>query len=101
MVVEGLTTVVGLAFRKNQLYVLEMSAPVTSPGPPLLPGPGRVVRVTRSGTLEPIVTGLTFPTAMTFGHQRDLYISNFGWGFPAGSGQIVRAILPPGNHGHE
>lgn len=96
MVAEGLTTVVGLAFQDDQLYVLEMSAPVTDPGPPVVPGTGRVVRVTRSGTLEPVVTGLMFPTAMAFGNHHDLYISNFGWGFPAGSGQIVRAELSSG-----
>jgi hypothetical protein len=101
VVAEGLTTVLGVEFRGNQLYVLETSAPVTSPGPPVLPGTGRVVRVTRSGALEPVVTGLTFPTAMTFGPGGDLYISNFGFGFPPGSGQIVRVKLPPGNHGHE
>ena len=101
VVAEGLTTVLGLAFRANQLYVLETSAPVTSPGPPVLPGTGRVLRITSSGTLEPIVTGLTFPTAMTFSPPGDLYISNFGFGFPPGSGEIVRVELPPGNHRRE
>jgi hypothetical protein len=96
VVAEGFTTVLGLAFRGNELYVLETSAPVTSPGPPVLPGTGRVLRITRSGALEPIVTGLTFPTAMTFSPQGDLYISNFGFGFPPGSGQIVRVELPTG-----
>ena len=93
VVAEGLTTVVGIAFHGDRLYVLEASAPVTSPGPPILPGTGRVVRVARSGALEPVVTDLTFPTAMTFGPDHTLYISNFGFGFPPGSGQIVRAKL--------
>lgn len=96
VVVEGLTTVLGLAFHGGQLYVLEASAPVTSPGPPVIPGTGRVVRVSRSGALEPVVTGLTFPTAMTFGWGDDLFISNFGFGFPPGSGQIVRADVGGG-----
>ena len=90
IVAEGLTTVLGVAFHNNQLYVLETSAPVTSPGPPVIPGTGRVVRVTRSGALEPVVTGLMFPTAMTFGPDGNLYISNFGFGFPPGAGQIVK-----------
>jgi sugar lactone lactonase YvrE len=98
VVAEGLTTVVGVAFRNHQLYVLEDSAPVTSPGPPLIPGTGRVVRVTDSGGLEPVVTGLTFPSAMTFSPRGDLYISNFGFGFPPGAGQIVKARIP---HGHK
>jgi hypothetical protein len=61
VVAKGLTTVAGLAFEDDQLYVLEMSAPVTDPGPPVVPGTGRVVRVTRSGTLEPVVTRLMLP----------------------------------------
>ena len=93
VVAEGLTTVLGIAFRGDRLSVLETSAAVTSPGPPIIPGTGRVVRVTRSGALEPVVTGLTFPTAMTFGPDNNLYISNFGFGFPPGSGQIVRVEL--------
>jgi len=40
--------------------------------------------------LVPIVTGLTTPTAMTFGPDRRLYISNNGYGAPPGAGQIVR-----------
>jgi len=100
VVAEGLTTVVGLAFQGSQLYVLETSAPVTSPGPPVLPGTGQVVRVQKSGALEPVVTGLTFPTAMTFGHDGKLYISNFGFGFPAGSGEVVRADLGKGSGRH-
>ena len=91
---EGLTAVLGIGFHKNQLYVLETSAAVTSPGPPVIPGTGRVVRVTDSGALEPVVTGLTFPTAMTFSRRGDLYVSNFGFGFPPGAGQIVRVELP-------
>jgi hypothetical protein len=90
VVADGLTAVLGVDFRGNELYVLETSAPVSSPGPPVLPGTGRVVRVTDSGVLEPVVTGLTFPTAMTFGPEGDLYISNFGFGFPEGSGEILR-----------
>lgn len=93
VVAEGLTTVLGVDFHGDQLYALETSAPVTSPGPPVIPGTGRVVRVTRSGALEPVVTGLTFPTAMTFGPDGDLYVSNFGFAFPPGSGQIVRVHI--------
>jgi hypothetical protein len=97
VVAEGLTTVLGVEFRGHQLYALETSAPVTTPGPPVLPGTGRVARVTRSGGLEPVVTGLTFPTAMTFGPEGDLYISNFGFGFPPGAGEILRVHLGGGH----
>jgi hypothetical protein len=88
---QGLTAVLGVAFdAQGQLYALETSAPVTQPGPPVTPGTGRVVRIKSDGSLEPDATGLTFPTAMTFGPDGKLYVSNNGFGFPAGKGEIVR-----------
>jgi hypothetical protein len=39
-----------------------------------------------------VVTGLSVPTAMTFGPDGKLYISNFG-AAPAGAGQIVMATV--------
>ncbi|MFQ5595735.1 MAG: ScyD/ScyE family protein [Anaerolineae bacterium] len=95
VVVEGLTTVLGVAFdEQGRLYALETSGPVTSEGPPVVPGTGRVVRVTNSGGLETIASGLTFPTAMTFGPDGKLYVSDFGFGFPPGQGQIVSITVP-------
>ncbi len=86
---QGLTAVVGVAFdSKGTLYALETSAPSTSPDAPIVPGTGRMVRVSSTGTLEPVATGLTFPSAMTFGPDGRLYVSNFGFGFPAGKGEI-------------
>ena len=91
---EGFTTVLGLAFdEEGRLYVLETSAPVTNPGPPVIPGTGRVLRIEKNGTRTTVASGLTFPTAMTFGPDDKLYISNFGFGFPAGAGQIVRVDI--------
>ena len=90
VVIPGVTTVLGMAFDKqNRLYILEMSA--TEGGP--TPGTGKVVRYEYNGSLTDVVTGLTFPTAMTFGPNGVLYISNFGFGFPAGAGQIVAAKI--------
>ena len=88
----GLTTVLGLAFdAQGRLYALEMSAGVTDPkGPPVVPFSGRVVRVTSPNKLEPVATGLMFPTAMTFGADGKLYVSNCGFGCPPGKGEIVR-----------
>jgi hypothetical protein len=93
IVAQGFTTILGLAFRGDQLYVLETSAPVTNPGPPMIPGTGRILRQSKTGGWETVVSGLTFPTAMTFGPSGDLYISNFGFGFPPGSGQILRVDM--------
>jgi hypothetical protein len=90
----GLSTVLGLAFdNRDRLYVLES---MTNPG---FPGPGQfgsgtVVRVDPSGTQTVIATGLTFPTAMTLGPDGALYVSNMGFGFPAGQGEVLRITVP-------
>jgi hypothetical protein len=86
---EGLTAVVGVTFdAEGHLYALETSGPGT-PDAPIVPGTGRVVRVADDGSLEVIATGLVFPTAMAFGEDGLLYVSDFGFGFPPGAGQIV------------
>jgi sugar lactone lactonase YvrE len=87
--VDGVTAVTGIAFDdQGELYVLETSG-AGSPDAPIVPGTGRVVRVTDDGGLEVIATGLVFPTAMTFGADGLLYVSDYGFGFPPGAGQIV------------
>jgi hypothetical protein len=83
--VGGFTTIVDLVYYRHQLYVLELS---TDPGNPT-PGTGKVVRLGPSGKLEDVVTGLTLPTAMTFGPDGDLYVSDFG-AAAAGAGEIVQ-----------
>jgi LPXTG-motif cell wall-anchored protein len=87
----GFTAVLGIAFDgQGRLYALETSAGVTDPkGPPIAAFTGRVVRVT-NGSLEPVATGLMFPTGMTFGPDGFLYVSNFGFGGKPGDGQIVK-----------
>jgi hypothetical protein len=88
----GLTNVQGVAFdNEGNLYVLEG----TTGNPFPTPGTGTVVRVTDRG-LEEIATGLFLPTAMTFGPDGALYVSNVGFGPPpVGLGQIVRITVPP------
>ena len=61
---------------------------------PAQAGTGRVVRVDKWGGIEIIASGLSFPTAMTFGPDGKLYVSNFGFAVPAGAGQIVRIDVP-------
>ena len=56
------------------------------------PGFGKVTRINADGSLTDVVTGLSVPTAMTFGPDGKLYISNFG-AAPAGAGQIVKATV--------
>jgi hypothetical protein len=87
----GFATVVGLAFGPNGLlYVLQLSAGTPYGYPGL--GAGKVTRINRDGSLTDVVTGLSVPTAMTFGPKGQLYISNFG-AAPAGAGQIVMATV--------
>jgi hypothetical protein len=87
----GLTTVLGITFDgQDRMYVLEMSP---APGFPT-PFIGRVRRVNPSGSIDVIADGLALPTAITFGPDGKLYVSNFGFGLPPGAGQIVRISVP-------
>lgn len=89
----GLTTVLGVAFdRRGRLYALESFTSFPVPAPPAA-GSGKVVRLNAAGGWDDVVTGLTFPTAMTFGDDGDLYISNCGYHCGPGGGQVVRARI--------
>jgi hypothetical protein len=97
-VVDRLTTVVGVAFDKRGcLYVLENTTGKGNLFP--TPGTGKVVRIEPSGLHQTIITGLVFPTAMTFGPDHALYVSNVGFGFPPGMGQVLRFDLDGWRHG--
>jgi hypothetical protein len=88
----GLTTVLGVAFdRQGRLYALEN----TTCAAPCFPTPftGKVVRLSRNGTVATIASGLMLPTAMTFGPNGNLYVSTFGFGGPPGAGTIVEIHL--------
>jgi hypothetical protein len=82
----GFTTVLGLAFDNHErMYVLQNTVGAAS----LTPGLGNVERVDVSGKREIITSGLHLPTAITFGPDGKLYISDWGIG-PPGMGQIVQ-----------
>jgi len=90
-VVDGLTSITGLVVAGGSLYILENEGGFVA-----APCAGRVLRVPRSGHLDKldvVATGLFFPTAMTLGPDGGLYVSNFGYGFPAGAGEVVRVDL--------
>ena len=90
----GLTTILGLAFgHRHRMYVLETSNQAGAP----TPGMGDIVRIDPSGARTTIVSGLTFPTAMTIGPDGELWVSNQGFGptLP-GFGQILR--INPNQH---
>jgi hypothetical protein len=92
----GFTTVLGLARdKKGRLYVLENTT--GNPGP--TPGTAKILRVDGKNNYTVIADGaasaLSLPTAMTFGPDGALYVSNLGFGLPPnGSGQILRVTLP-------
>jgi hypothetical protein len=82
----GFTTITALRYHHDQLYVLELSDAAGNP----TPGTGKVVRVDQeTGDVTDVVTGLSVPTAMTFGPDGDLYVSNFG-AASGTAGEIVR-----------
>ena len=80
------------------MYVLENTTGKNNPLP--TPGTGKVVRIDPSGARTAIITGLTLPTAMTFGPDGALFVSNAGFGLPPGMGQVLRFDLDVGQHGH-
>jgi hypothetical protein len=93
--VSGLSTVLGLALDpQGRLYALES---MTAPGFPGAQdaGTGMIVRIDHSGAVQTIATGFTFPTAMTFGPDGNLYVSNMGFGPPIpGLGEIDKVTVP-------
>ena len=91
--VNGLTTVLGLAFdREDRMYVLESMTAAGFPGPGEF-GTGRILRIAPSGATDTIASGLSFPTAMTLGPDGALYVSNLGFAGPS-AGQILRITIP-------
>src|SRR6266853_610903 len=74
----------------------------TSCPPPLLStagtyssGTGKIVRVEGKNRYKEIATGLSLPTAMTFGPDGNLYVSNLGFGPPPdGEGQVLKVKVP-------
>jgi len=89
--VTGLTAVLGSTWDdRGRLYVLETTTVAGNP----TPGTGRIRRVDPSGNITTIVDGLFLPTAMTFGPDGDLYVSNVGFGPPpVGLGTILKVHI--------
>jgi len=89
----NLTTVVGVTFDNlGRMYVLENTTTAGFPAP----GTGDIVRFTGSKR-EVLVSGLALPTAITYGPDGALYVSNLGFGpppsLPNGPGQVLRIRL--------
>jgi plastocyanin len=93
-VVKNLTTPIDVAFATDgTMYVLQYAAQFNPVRLRYVPSGGEVRRVNPDGTTSPVLTGLMFPTAMTFGPDGALYVSNYGNESNAGQGQIVRVMI--------
>jgi hypothetical protein len=69
----------------GELYALQFNDTVEAGEALFAPGTGKVLLVNDDGTFSPVVTGLSFATAMTFDDDA-LYVSNFG----IGPGSIIK-----------
>jgi sugar lactone lactonase YvrE len=86
---DGLTAVISLTFMDGKLYALETSTAADNP----VKRSGKIVRVSYSGEITEVLTGLSFPTAITAGPDGALYVSEFGYGEDPKAGRILRVRL--------
>lgn len=93
----GFSTVLGVLFDEaGGLYVLES----TTGKPYPTPGTGDVIRIDQDGSRMTIASGLNLPTAMTFGPDEALYVSNWGYGGAPGMGQILKFDITCARENH-
>jgi plastocyanin len=99
-VVDGLTTPIDVAFSPDgTMYVLQYAAEFSPEKLRYIGFGGEVQRVNHDGSVTPIVIGLMFPTAMDFGPDGALYVSNYGNEANDGQGQVLR-IVPGSTTAH-
>ena len=92
-VAADLTTPIDVAFDPDgTMYVLQYAAEFSAEELRYIPFGGEVQRVNDDGTVTPIVTGLVFPTSMTFGPDGALYVANYGNEGNEGQGQVLRVV---------
>jgi plastocyanin/sugar lactone lactonase YvrE len=92
--VTGLTTPIDVAFAPDgTMYVLQYAAQFNADRLRYVPGGGEVRRVNADGSTSAVVTGLMFPSGMTFGPDGALYVSNYGNESNDGQGQVLRVTL--------
>jgi glucose/arabinose dehydrogenase len=93
----GFTAILGLVFdKRGRIYVLETTTENEFP----TPGTGRIIRVNQNGSKDIIATGLSNPTAMTYGPDDNLYVSNWGFGAAEGGGEVLKVRLKDKKNEH-
>ncbi len=93
-VVTNLTTPVDVAFAPDgTMFVLQFAAQFDPQRLRYVPSGGQVLRVNPDQSTSVVVSGLMFPTRMTFGPDGALYVSNYGNESNDGQGQILRVII--------
>ena len=92
VVYSGFTDILGIATKKDRIYLVESSTGNMGP----MPKTGDVIEIdTTTGQQSVVASGLFFPTGITVGPDGALYVSNVGFGpLPNGLGQIVKITLP-------
>jgi hypothetical protein len=95
---KGFSSVLGIvADKDNTFYILEMSDFTGGPAP----FTGKVIRVSPSGKRDVVADSLFFPTGMTMGPDGALYVSNKGFGLPAGAGEILQIQVNKEDHDND
>ena len=92
VVYSGFTDVLGIAMKKDKIYLVETSTGNMGP----MPKTGDVIEIDNmTGEQTVVASGLFFPTGVTIGPDGALYVSNVGFGpSPNGLGQILKITLP-------
>ncbi|MDQ3548664.1 MAG: ScyD/ScyE family protein [Chloroflexota bacterium] len=92
-VVTNITTPIDVAFAPDgTMYILQYSAEFSPEQKRYVAFGGEVQRVLPDGSVEPIVTNLVFPSALEFGPDGALYVTNYGNEANEGQGQILRVV---------
>jgi plastocyanin/sugar lactone lactonase YvrE len=92
--VRNLTNPIGVAFTPDgTMYVLQFVSEFDPVRRRYAPFGGKVLRVEPDGSTTEVVNNLMFPTAMTFGPDGALYVSNYGNEGNQAKGQILRIRL--------
>jgi len=90
-VVKGLTTAIDVAFAPDgTMYVLQYAGKFNAQKLRYIENTGALFRIGKDGSKQPIVTRLMFPTALEFGRDGALYVTNFGNEANFGEGQVLR-----------